>query len=92
MRTEEGDELRRIERQLLLGNVTARRPNKLRLRTHERVAVLIADRDRLSCELARIVSGMAEIACRELAAGVAASVDHQAATEAAGLSGDGGDD
>lgn len=92
MRSEEGDELRRVERQLMLGNVPARRPNKLRLRTHERVAVLVAERNRLSGELARIVSGMAEIAVRELAAGVAASVDHEATAESAGLSGDGGDD
>lgn len=89
MRNEEADELRRVERQLMLGRVIGKRASGLKLRCHERVAALVAERDRLSIELARIVAGMAEMATRERAAGDAAGVDQDAAAEAALVAGDG---
>lgn len=92
MADDKAAELGRVHRRLNEARVMPTRANGLRLRTHERVAVLIEERDILSAELARITGGMAEMAARESVAGDAAGVDQEAAAESALVAGDSGDD
>ncbi len=84
-------EVGKIHRRLNEARIAPKRANGLRLRPHERVDVLIAERDALSAELARIVGGMAEMCARESVAAVAAGVDEEASAESALVAGDGGD-
>jgi hypothetical protein len=62
MGNDDAAEVGKIHRRLNDARVPAKRPNGLRLRTHERVSLLVEERDELSAELARIVSALAAIA------------------------------